>query len=58
MNSWGSTTKKLRTHYYNNSTPSARIAGIAIYTKALSSTDMDDAFLYWRDLLADVSATL
>lgn len=54
----GSTTKKLRTHYYNNATPSARIAGIAIYTKALSSTEMDDAFLYWRDLLADVSATL
>ena len=57
-NPMGVTTRKLRTGLYNNATPSSRIAGIAIYTKMLSSAEMDDAFLYWRDLLADVGEVL
>lgn len=54
----GSTSKKLRTGYYTSTTPSSKIAGIAIYSKVLSSTEMDDAFLFWRDLLADVGEAL
>lgn len=54
----GSTTRKLRTGYYTTSTPSSQLVGLAIYTKVLSSTEMDDAFLYWRDLLADVGEVL
>jgi hypothetical protein len=54
----GSTTRKLRTHLYTSTTPGATIAGIAIYTKMLSSTEMDDAFSYWRDILSDVGEVL
>lgn len=54
----GSTSKKLRTGYYTSTTPSSRLAGLAIYSKVLSSGEMDDAFLYWRDLLADVGEVL
>ena len=57
-NPMGSTTRKLRTHLYNGGTPSSRIAGIAIYTKKLSAAEMDDAFTYWRDILADVGEVL
>ena len=57
-NPMGNTTRKLRTHLYTTTTPAATVAGIAIYTKKLSSTELDDAFLYWRDLLADVGETL
>jgi len=54
----GSTTKKLRTHYYNNATPAARVALMAIYTKLLSGAEMDDFFAYSRDLLSDAGQTL
>ncbi|WP_066806431.1 hypothetical protein [Sphingomonas asaccharolytica] len=54
----GNTTRKLRTHLYTSTTPGATIAGIAVYTKMLSSGEMDDAFLFWRDLLADVGEVL
>jgi len=54
----GSTTKKLRTHYYNNATPLGRIALLAIYTKLLSSGEMDDFFSYARDLLNDAGQVL
>ena len=54
----GSTTRKLRTHLYTSTTPGATIAGIAIYTKMLSSTEMDDAFSYWRDILSDAGEVL
>lgn len=54
----GSTTRKLRTHLYTSTTPGATIAGIAIYTKMLSSTELDDAFSYWRDILGDVGEVL
>jgi hypothetical protein len=57
-NPLGSTTRKLRTHLYNNTTPGAAIAGIAIYTKMLSNTEMDDAFTYWRDILSDTGEVL
>lgn len=57
-NPMGSTSRKLRTHLYTSTTPGATIAGIAIYTKILSSGEMDDAFLFWRDNLADVGQTL
>lgn len=57
-NPMGNTTRKFRTHMYTTTTPAATIAGIAIYTKKLSSTELDDAFVYWRDLLADVGETL
>lgn len=57
-NPLGSTSRKLRTNHYYSTTPSATIAGIAIYTKKLSSTEMDDAFLYWRDTLADAGEVL
>lgn len=54
----GSTSRKLRTNYYYATSPAATIAGIAVYTKKLSSGEMDDAFLYWRDLLADIGEVL
>lgn len=54
----GSTTRKLRTHLYTSTTPGATIAGIAIYTKLLSGAEMDDAFLYWRDILSDAGEVL
>jgi len=57
-NPMGSTTRKLRTHLYTSTTPGATIAGIAIYTKMLSSTEMDDAFSYWRDILSDAGEVL
>lgn len=57
-NPMGSTTRKLRTHLYTTSTPSATIAGLAIYTKKLSSGEMDDAFSYWRDIMSDVGEVL
>jgi hypothetical protein len=57
-NPMGSTTRKLRTHLYTSTTPAATIAGIAIYTKKLSAAEMDDAFLYWRDIMTDVGEVL
>jgi len=57
-NSMGGTTRKLRTHLYTTTTPGATIAGIAIYTKMLSSTELDDAFSYWRDILSDAGEVL
>lgn len=54
----GSRTQKLRTHLYYLTTPGATIAGIAIYTKMLSSAEMDDAFDYWRDILSDAGEVL
>lgn len=58
-NPMGDTTRKLRTGYPNSTTtPASRIAGLAIYTKQLSSGEMDDAFLYWRDLLSDAGEVL
>jgi len=57
-NPMGSTTRKLRTHLYTSTTPAATIAGIAIYTKMLSSMEMDDAFNYWRDILSDAGEIL
>lgn len=57
-NPMGSTTRRLRTHLYATTTPSATIAGIAIYTKMLSSAEMDDAFSYWRDILSDAGEVL
>jgi len=57
-NPMGNTTRKLRTHLYTSTTPAATLAGIAIYTKKLSSAEMDDAFVYWRDMLADVGEVL
>jgi len=57
-NSKGSTTKKLRGHLYTSTTPAATIAGIAIYTKILSSMAMDDVFNYWRDILSDAGEIL
>lgn len=57
-NPMGSTTRKLRTHLYTSTTPAATIAGIAIYTKMLSSTEIDDAFSYWRDILSDAGEVL
>ena len=57
-NPMGNTTRKLRTHLYTSTTPAATLAGIAIYTKKLSSTEMDDAFVYWRDIMADVGEVL
>lgn len=57
-NPMGQTTRKLRTHLYTATTPAATIAGIAIYTKKLSSGEMDDAFSYWRDILSDVGEVL
>jgi hypothetical protein len=58
-NPMGDTTRKLRTGYPNSAaTPASRIAGIAIYTKQLSSGEMDDAFLYWRDIMSDVGEVL
>lgn len=57
-NPMGSTTRKLRTHLYTTTTPGATIAGIAIYTKMLSSAELDDAFSYWRDILSDAGEVL
>ena len=57
-NPMGSTTRKLRTHLYTSTTPGATIAGIAVYTKKLSAAEMDDAFLFWRDLLSDAGEVL
>lgn len=54
----GSTTRKLRTTLYNGTTPASTIAGLAVYTKKLSSGEMDDAFLYWKNILADVGEVL
>jgi len=57
-NPMGSITRKLRTHLYTTTTPSATIAGIAIYTKMLSGAELDDAFSYWRDILSDAGEVL
>lgn len=57
-NPMGSATRKLRTHLYTSTMPAATIAGIAIYTKLLSSGEMDDVFVYWRDLLSDAGEVL
>jgi hypothetical protein len=57
-NPMGSTTRKLRTHLYTSTTPAATIAGIAVYTKLLSSGEMDDAFVFWRDILSDAGEVL
>lgn len=57
-NPMGSTTRKLRTHLYTTATPGATIAGIAIYTKMLSAAELDDAFVFWRDLLGDAGEVL
>lgn len=58
-NPMGDPARKLRTGYPNSTaTPASRIAGLAVYTKQLSSGEMDDAFLYWRDLLTDVGEVL
>jgi len=57
-NPMGITTRKLRTHLYTSTTPGATIAGIAIYTKMLSSAELDDAFVFWRDLLSDAGEVL
>jgi hypothetical protein len=57
-NPMGSTTRKLRTHLYTSTTPAATIAGIAVYTKTLSSGEMDDAFVFWRDILSDAGEVL
>jgi len=57
-NPMGNTTRKLRTHLYTSTTPGATIAGIAIYTKMLSAAELDDAFLYWRDMMSDAGETL
>lgn len=54
----GSTGRKLRTHIYTTTTPAATIAGIALYTKKLSGAEMDDAFLFWRDIMSDASEVL
>ena len=55
----GSTTAKLRVGYANGTTsPSSRLAGLSVYTKQLSSGEMDDAFVFWRDLLADAGEVL
>jgi hypothetical protein len=54
----GSTSRKLRTGYYTTTTPAATVAGFAIYTKKLSSGEMDDAFVFWRDILSDVGEVL
>jgi hypothetical protein len=58
-NPMGDTTRKLRTGYPNvAATPASRIAGLAVYTKQLSSAEMDDAFGYWRDILSDAGEAL
>jgi hypothetical protein len=55
----GSTTAKLRFGYANGTTtPASRLAGLSVYTKQLSSGEMDDAFVFWRDLLADAGEVL
>lgn len=57
-NPMGITTRKLRTHLYTTATPGATIAGIAIYTKMLSAAELDDAFVFWRDILSDAGEVL